>query len=210
MKAILLSFAAVAGLAVANAATINVGQGFGTNVGVVAQTSSGTVLSNGGYYIAIGSFATVPTVVPVGTDSGASFLAAVNSFNIFTSLTSPTAAGATQGSITGAFTSTGGVDPAVFNLKQIYFLVGNGSTKENSTEFGIFSVVTTFPANVAQSGATAVTVGGVTNIVPLLNAGGEFDTIGGRDTFLLINPVPEPSTALLGLLGLAGLLRRRR
>lgn len=192
------------------AATINVGQGFGTNVGVIASTSNDVVLSGGGYYIAVGSYTIVPTVLPVGTDGGASLLAAVNSFNIFAAATAPTAAGATQGSIVGAFTSDGSPDPSLFNLKNIFFLIGNGATKAASTEWGIFSVATTFPANVAVSGATAVTVGSFSSFTPLANAGTAIDQTGAKDNFKLVNPIPEPSVVFLGAIGFLGLLRRRR
>ncbi|RYD70342.1 MAG: hypothetical protein EOP84_26870, partial [Verrucomicrobiaceae bacterium] len=128
----------------AEAATIAVGRGIG-NPGVVAADpfltgNSYTVLSGGGYYFAIGTFtnASGVTEVPVITDS-ASLLAAVSSFDVFSALTSPTS-GVTQGTLTGNFSGLGGADPSVFNLKPIYFLVGNAPTLAASSNFGIFRI----------------------------------------------------------------------
>jgi hypothetical protein len=191
-----------------HAATIAVGQGFGTNVGVVAKTqfaNGGVALSGGGYYLAVGTF----TVEPVITTEFSSLLAAVGSFNIFQTLTSPTAVGATQGSIVGAFTSTGGADPSIFNTKPIYMVIGNGANAASSTEWGIFRTPVAFPANVTLSGSTPVTLSSVSSFTALANAGTAIDIDGGKDQFQLVG-IPEPSAALLGALGALGLLRRRR
>jgi hypothetical protein len=81
----------------AEAATIAVGRGF-ENPGVVAADTFLTggayrVMSEGGYYFAVGTFtnASGVTEAPVITDR-ASLLAAVNSFDVFSALTSPTSA----------------------------------------------------------------------------------------------------------------------
>lgn len=208
---LVLTFGSVLLLALANsnAATIAVGQGFGTNVGIVAKqqfANGGAVLSGGGYYLSVGTFATEPTITDFAT-----LLAAVSSFSSFAELTSPTAAGATQGSIVGSFTSTGGADPAVFNTKSIYMLVGNGATRAASTEWAIINTGVAFPANVTLSGSTPVTLSSINSFTTLANAGTEIDIASGtgKDQLQLVG-VPEPSAALLGAIGVLGLLRRRR
>lgn len=192
----------------ADAATIAVGRGIG-NPGIIAS-ASGVPLATGGYYIATGTFTNGAgvTEVPVITTDFSSLLAAVAAFDVFTSALAP-ATGTTTGTITGSFASTGGATPTVFNLKPIYFLVGNGTTQANSTAFGIFGLTTStnFPADVAATVSTSLTLANGTSIVPLNNAG----TVT-QNSFGLVSsaPIPEPSAALLGAIGALGLLRRRR
>jgi hypothetical protein len=198
MKSKFLNFALMlASVSAVDAATIAVGRGIG-NPGITAQVNGGESLSAGGFYIAVGTFtnASGATEVPAITTEFSSLLAAVAQFDVFSSVTS----------ITGSFAATGGADPSQFNLKPIYFLVGNGETKESSTAFGIFSVAAgaAFPANVAATVSNSVTLSSGASITPLLNAG----TVNGN-VFSLV-PIPEPSTALLGAIGALGLLRRRR
>ncbi|TAF26893.1 MAG: PEP-CTERM sorting domain-containing protein [Verrucomicrobia bacterium] len=193
---------------VSQAATINVGGVFSAASGLGVKTSTGTVLSSGGYVIAVGSFTTVPTVLP----DASNLAAAVSSLNVFQTLTSPTAAGNTQGAIVGGFTAIGGGNASLFNGKQIYVVVGNGSTLANSNEFAILTTATNvlFPADVTGSAATTVTLSSITNSVVLPNAGLEDANGAARDLIVLASPVPEPSIALLGALGIFGLVRRRR
>lgn len=192
-------------LTAVNAATIAVGRGIG-NPGIVASFG-GTPLSSGGYYIGVGTFTNAlgVTELPTITTEFSSLLAAVASFDVFASGLAPTT-GATIGTITGSFVGTGAPDTSVFNLKPIYFVIGNGTTQANSTAFGIFGTVanTAFPANVAATVSTSVTLSSGLAIAPLPNAG----TVTGNG-FGVVG-IPEPSAALLGALGALGLLRRRR
>jgi hypothetical protein len=190
----------------AHSATISVSRGVG-NPGIIAQetTNTGdpsTILSSGNYIIAIGSFTTVPTITSYST-----LVTAVQSFNVFTTLPSPSS-GATVGTITGSFTSTGGTTPELCNSQVIYFVVGNKSTLALSDQFGIFRTTanTTFPVNVATATSTSVSLPNGTVITPLANSG----TVSGNNFLLVANPVPETSTSLLAVLGVFGLLRRRR
>lgn len=203
IKSLLLAFALTA---CASAVTLNVGTGFGAGVGIIAQTSNGTDLTAGGYYIGLGTFAAAPE-----TGTQQQLITAVGGFQELASTTSPTAAGGTQGKIAGSFVSIN----TDFNSKPIYFLIGNGATKAASTEFAIFTMspATNFPAAMGGSGATAITVGNITQINTFAGAGTEIDSpTGTSDRLQLasITPVPETSTSLLGALGALALLRRRR
>ncbi len=196
---------------VSTAATITISRGIG-NAGIVAQnpaSAGGALLATGGYYIAAGTFTNGSGVTqePIITTEFSSLLAAVASFDVFGSSTSPTS-GTTLGTISAGITALGGSDTSVFNTKEIYILVGNGATQAASTAFGIFKMTTPvfFPANVAAAGSTTVPTSSTAAITPLANAGSE-PTPG---TFQLATAVPEPSAALLGAIGALGLLRRRR
>lgn len=205
MKALALIAVGIASLfASANAATIALSRGVG-NPGVIAAVN-GTALSTGGYSISVGTFTNAGGVTeePLIATT-ADLQAAIASFDVFATVLAPTS-GATVGTITGSFTSLGGADPNVFNLKPIYFMVGNGATIGESTHVSIFKLTTnpTFPANVAAAGSTTVSLPNGT----VLSVVGTAGTVDGNNLNLAI--VPEPSAALLGLLGVAGLIRRRR
>lgn len=188
---VLLFVACTAGLvSISEAATINLTRGIG-NPGV------GIGLADGGYAIQVGTYASDPTPL-MGS------MELVNLFQMFAAGTSPTS-GATKGLITGSFSSLAngpGQAPSMFNNKQIYVMVGDAPTIAASSAFGIFAFTTTynFPPDVTVTGATSVTLSNPTVMRPLLG-----DVVGGN--FVL---VPEPATALLGALGVLGLLRRRR
>lgn len=192
--------------AVSSAATITLSRGSG-NPGVIAAVD-GSALGTGGYYWATGTFTNAlgVTEVPTITNDPASLLAAVSSFDVFASTVASTS-GATIGTITGSATGLGGPDPTVFNSRTMYILVGNGATQAASSHFGIFAFTAnqSFPANVAAAGTTLVSIPNGAAITPLANAG----TVTGNNLGLAF-AVPEPSAALLGTLGVLGLLRRRR
>jgi hypothetical protein len=205
MKALALIVGIASLFASANAATIALSRGTG-NPGVIAAVG-GTSLTGGGYAISIGTFTNAggTTEEPLIT-STESLQSAIASFDVFATVLAPTS-GATVGTITGSFTSLGGADPNVFNLKPIYIMVGNGATIASSTHVSIFKLTTNnaFPANVAAAGSTTVSVpnGTVFSVV------GTAGSVEGNTLNLAI--VPEPSAAaLLGLLGVVGLIRRRR
>ena len=119
-------------------------------------------------------------------------------------------------STSGQFALTGNInitnptgDP--FRNQNVYLLVGFGGTSlSTSTELFIYKFSSTFGA--AESGTPI-------NLVLSTNAGSTlFGTeVGSPSTSnaggyraALLAPVPEPSAALLGMLGALGLLRRRR
>ena len=165
-KSILLIAGSLALMSVvSNAATISLSRGTG-NPGIIASVN-GTPLSTGGYYIGVGTYASVPVVTTYET-----LLTAVDSFRLFASVVAPIS-GATIGTMTGSFTSLGGATPSDFNLQQMYFIVGNAATKMASTAWGIYSMTTPafFPANVTAAGSTPVSIATVAAITPLANAG---------------------------------------
>lgn len=194
------------------AATVTLARGIG-NVGIIAQESTGTALSAGGYYIAVGTFtnSSGATEVPVITTEFSSLLEAVAAFDVFGAGTAPTS-GTTLGTLSTVITASGAPDPTVFQTKQLFVLVGNAATKALSTQWGIFSMTTPvfFPADVAAANSTTVTTSTFAAIAPLQNAGTAIDNASGADGFRLVAAIPEPSAALLGAIGALGLLRRRR
>ena len=185
------------------AATIAIGAGFGATSGIIPQTSGGTLLTSGGYYIGVGVFGTTPVI-----SGPADLLAAVTvGFTEFGNATSATS-GATQGKITASITAIPGT-PATFNTKEIYLIVGNAATRALSTEFAILQGTPTwsFPADTAAGGATALTVSSIASFNTIANAGAELDL--ATDSVRLA-VVPEPTTSVLGLLALGLLARRKR
>ena len=107
------------------------------------------------------------------------------------------------------------VEDSVFAGQNMYLLVGNGTTFENSTEFLVVKNTKTFAVadddvatdiNVTfNAGNSTLLFGSVAGDVRTTNTDGT--ATPGWSTAV---PVPEPSAALLGLLGAVGLIRRRR
>lgn len=196
---------------VAQSATITLARGLGA-VGINVQNGLTNAVLPGGYYIAVGTFtnASGVTQVPTITTDFSSLLAAVAQFDVFGSSNSPTS-GTTSGLLAAAITGLGSPDTSVFNNKEIFVLVGNGTTAVNSNQWGFFSMATPvfFPPNVADAGGPTLTTATFASITPLPNAGTRIDNASGADSFRLVG-VPEPSAAMLGAIGALGLLRRRR
>ena len=208
MKLLKLLSIMIVGITSSNAATIAVGGVTSATSGLQAVAADGTVLSSGGYYIAVGAYNVVPTVAV----DLSNLLTSVDAMTIFQTRTSPTLAGNTQGTITGSFVANGFGSPESLNGKQIYFVVGNGATRALSTDFAIFTNTTAafFPSNVNLTTSVSVTLSSINSIVPLANAGLEDNNGTARDRIQLVSAIPEPSAALLGAVGALVLLRRRR
>jgi hypothetical protein len=200
MKLVKYTIISALACASAHAATVSVGAGFGAASGLVVRTAAGAAIG-GPSFFAVGSFETVPTITDI-----ASFQAAVQSMNIFASSTTQ----ATEpNKVAQSFTSI--ASPAAFNNNRIWFLLGNGLTGDTSTEFAIFTTAlgTLFPADITQPGGPNITLSSVANI-QVLNGAGSAISVDSNPDIIQLQVIPEPSTALLGLIGALGLLRRRR
>jgi len=194
----LVSFACVFS---ASAVTVNVARGIG-NTGVTVKDFQDVTLSSGGFYMAVGTYAIVPTVVDYQT-----LMTSVDSLIQFGASgvsNSTTLAGVLQ--LSTGITSNGGATPDVWNLKEVYVVVGNAATKALSTDWAILRTTTStfFPANVALAATTTFSVPSGAALNPIPGAG----SVSGN--ILTLQGVPEPSAALLGALGALSLLRRRR
>jgi MYXO-CTERM domain-containing protein len=186
----------------ASAATINVNRGIG-NPGVTVSNFAGTALSAGGFYVAVGTYTTVPTVTNYAT-----LLSSVDALIQFGASGLSSSSGTTAGvlQLTTGITSNGGATPEAWNSQEIYVIVGNGNSRASSTDFAILRTATPtlFPANVTQSVSATFAIPTGAALNPVAGAG----SVSGN--VLTLQGVPEPSAALLGALGALGLLRRRR
>lgn len=153
------------------------------------------------------------SVTSDGLTSLPSFLVAVGGYSggIFTEFGSVTDSAKVSGVISGTA-------PSTLNSQVINLFVGNGTTVQNSTRWVILTpsvAGTNFPSDVTQAtGVTyAATVGSGQTLVATSGPGATWSPVSGLANAAgngLITLVPEPSTALLSVFGVLGLLRRRR
>ena len=116
--------------------------------------------------------------------------------------------------ISDAATSTDGSDSFVGN--PIYIVVGNNTSFAASTDFIVYQTGVNWPQEAPAVGATALAK--TDSASSTLLYGTETVTSGATGAFAANNGtpgvtfgvVPEPSVALLGMLGALGLIRRRR
>jgi hypothetical protein len=180
MKKLITLAAAVASLGAAKAATITVSPGF--NAAADIEVTLNGAVTPSGFTVAIGSW------------DGATF----TQFG-------PTITGDT-GSVNGVFAATA---PAEVNSDVIFVYVGIGNSVSTSGgQFALFRTATNtaFPSDVSSVSATQTVNfhnGTPGNVVFVTGSNAQF-------TGNVVNFVPEPSAALLGALGVVGLLRRRR
>ncbi len=142
----------------------------------------------------------VDTVVPTN------FNVAVGTWNSITSTF--TQFGSTvldTAKVNGVFAATA---PTAVNGGIIHVFVGTGSGPGVGSAWILFraNANTAFPADVTGTGAVTFSATVATNLTTVASDGRS--NISGTNLNLVT--VPEPSTALLGLLGIAGLIRRRR
>jgi hypothetical protein len=183
MKLLKLSLILGALATCANAATITVSAGFGTQ----------------GF-----------NVTTNGTTSLPSFLVAVGGYSggVFTQFGSVLDSAKVSGVITATSPTT--LNSQIINL---FVGNGTTVENSTSWVILSPTANTAFPANVTQAtGVTyAATLGTNQNLVASSNATWSATTaLGGGAGAGLITMIPEPSAALLGALGALGLLRRRR
>lgn len=201
------------------AVTIAVKDFTSASVGVPVLTSGGLPLSGGS--ISVGFFSTLPNFANA---TPAQIIAAYTLAGTSTTFYSgASSAGLFNTSVTTTIT----YPDSTYTGNNIYVIVGNATTLASSTQLAVLlgdttaggSTVSTFPVvpsnGVASANALTTTVGNV--VYGTIVNSGNFTEPSGT----IINPgtyaqgvellgVPEPSAALLGGLGLLGLLRRRR
>ena len=150
-------------------------------------TTQGVIVTSGG--IALPSFN-----VAIGSWNGTT-----STFTVFGTSFSDTA------KINGAQTAT----DTFFNSKQVDVFVGTGADIASSgSSWVVFTRATplSFPANVVPAGNTSFTLSS-SSVVTFVAKGNAENGFTNANT---LNFVPEPSAALLGAIGVLGLLRRRR
>ena len=181
----------------ASGATIAIGGLPSARMGVQAAEGGPLLIGLNSYYLTVGSF----QVPPVVSDP-ASLLEVVASFVQF----SIPVGASPSGTISGVFTASG---PQILANQPIYVLVHDNADLMSSTQVAVLrAIVQVFPPDLTTPGSVAVT----SSLTGLVGVVGEVTDapVGGGFDFVTLVAVPEPSTALLGLLGIAGLIRRRR
>lgn len=209
MKTLITSIAAIAFAASATAATFNVTTGTGPNVTGIGDSSGVGLVGTGGI-AAIGTFSTTDfsTFTSVADFTGA-----------FTAFGTPSSTNFLDAGFFGnsgvfTFVPAGLAADAAFAGQAMYLFVGNAATFDAATELLVLDTGRLFQATddnvptpqdvTINSGMTALYGGTVANIP---TNGTDSTTNAGFVTAVVI---PEPSTAILGGLGLIGFLARRR
>lgn len=197
-KTVIALFAALSCLG--SAATVSLG-GAPTGRLAVALPGTSTLLSGANsFYITAGTYTSAPTDAATAL-SGFVPLVTVSSSVV---TVGAVANGVNPSVLGGSFV---GVGPATLNSAAVYFLVSDTATYSAATQVAVVRAATQlFPNPVSGSGSVSVTSSlvGLTEVV-----GTKVDAPTGFDYVQLV-AVPEPSAALLGMLGALGLLRRRR
>jgi MYXO-CTERM domain-containing protein len=216
MKSFVIAIAALSLVVSANAATLvpyNSGVFVNPNFtsGSVLVSDTGASLGNTGRVAVV--YATTGTLNITATTTASEMLGQL-------SLASPTISTINAGLLNG---SNNGVDTGNALVgRQIYILMGNNQTILSSTAIALYTAGTLFPTQDGAGNATSpvievrpdsgVVFGGArvaTGIAaPFGNANGKLSValVSTND----LASIPEPSAALLGALGVLGLLRRRR
>ena len=193
----------------AQSATTITGQAFdSSSMGL----ESGVALTSGVVNMGFYSLAPTRSVLEAYT-SAASFL------NNFTSIASGPM-GIDAYSALFSLTKDVATGDASFDAKQIYLLVGNGSTISNSTQLGVFTKSTWItqanpsgPTPLAQSFEISELAGNVANILfgSYAAGAGEYPVDGVVNEYRLQAVIPEPTTlSLVGVCGLLAIASRRR
>lgn len=213
MKIVTTTLAALlVSVGLTNAATLVFTNNAGNGASNAIVNSSGSAFQLAGATVSVGFFNTL-TDGQLGTIADNSFL---SDFNAWQGNSGGfTAAGPPVQNFRGVFTinaAAGTIAGSAFADKNMYIVVQNNSVEE----YLILKSSLTFTAaddptlpNVTKtftSSNTAVLFGGVGNFQEGIS-NGDATPLPSWNT---VAPVPEPSIALLGALGVLGLLRRRR
>jgi len=210
MKLTAFFAALVATVSMANAAvTVTVRNFSSATVGVPIVNSAGVPLDQGQAFASAGIFTSVPNF---STATAAQILAA------FTPLdSSPVALNATFDGLFSAADMSGGAYPTGFSGSNAYIVVGNNATLASSTAIAVYFVSGNVFTPVDGVGNASVTLSGTTTagwvygtLTPVTVQPSLTNAAFTTGVQLISSPVPEPSAALLGVLGALGLLRRRR
>ncbi|WP_193213741.1 PEP-CTERM sorting domain-containing protein [Luteolibacter marinus] len=182
--------------------TVAIGGPPANRLGVQAAAGGELLTGTSSYYLTVGTYGTAPVVNDL-----ASFMAAVSDFVPLTAVGGAvvTLGSADAGTISGSFV---GVGPDALSSAPIYIFLSNTADYTLATEIAVLRASTQVFANpVSGSGSVTVTpsVSGLVGVVGQIT-----DVATGTDYVTMVQAVPEPSIALLGALGLFGLVRRRR
>lgn len=222
----LLGFVAVLVPCLSQAAVNAITKNYGT--GALAATTNpiiinGALATPGTGTVAVGIFGSTDAQISAVGDSPVAWAAVAATFQQFgASAPIGTGAGAAPG-FAGLFQITPGANVAgtTYSGKNVYVAIGNGASLATSTFYAVFKSTTTFadePIPSVNAWLTDTAVGADPAGTLLLGSWlpgqvwyptGIFAglSLTGLDTA----GVPEPTTALLGLLSLGfGLVRRRR
>lgn len=204
-KAFIVAISLVASISSIHAAAITFGA-----VPTAQQflNKDGVALSGG--LVLVGTFADAASISlkPGSVDSSFSNIASTAGWTQFSPLgISTNTAGRVGGQVIDNASSAD-----FFNGKPLFLWVFNGTTRSNSTEFGIFragsaQIPWAFPTNAGG-------VGDSLTLSTTTSGAGTISAIGGVGSsasgLRLVAPVPEPGTVALLLVGAVGFASRRR
>jgi len=197
----LIMFAALATSAFATSVSFNLA----TDISVV-NAPAGLLLDNT-YTLYVGTYTGNPATLASSTT-----YATINAS--FTAIPSGSIAFATGGAAGyngwAAINSSAFVNDALYGGKPLYAWISNGSNLNAVlTGFGNIPNNGDVP-NSLDAGIDLTGIAGLTKVLGTYSAAGTNLNAPGSGVIVLNNAVPEPSAALLGALGVLGLLRRRR
>jgi len=206
MKSKLLALLATVALAgVSNAFIVTIESGFDKAV----TTSNDLPVASGSGFVATGFFTSLSDA-QLATSTSATLQGAFQLFG-----TSGTFGFGGFGGVYEVESAGGRIGAAsAFANQSIYTILGNGTTIGNSTEFVIYKHAGTFQIDDADANDKTfnATLGGAGGAYLMGSVTGGTVEIAGQPfpQVEMAVAVPEPSAALLGLLGAVGLIRRRR
>ena len=181
--------------------------GFDSTTAAITD-NTGTALANGSGHVGVGSFLGL-------TDSQVQALSSGSDIEAAFTLVDSTSINSGAGLWDASLSNVG--DTSSLASATVYTVIADSSTITGSTQFFIYKHASTFVETPSSNAAAIVDSAGYPPTLEILVGGyGNFQYdfgAGSFDAFNLVTltPVPEPSSAaLLGLGGLALLMRRRR